>query len=502
MVCKKNYKKIAFFDGCIVFFINLLVLFLSRIFPSPRMFNSHMILLKKFLENHKFVGNLDGVVAFFVPSALCLFYFLVWRKKCIESKLINLPIVYSCIGISGWIISFIIEVFILFGIKQYEPINIGVILLSTSFFSALSGLFSFTLCYFILETLNRKIILPRIFPEGHLWKYKGVIKPSIKLVNAIYFVSSVIFPTIYLLSVILAMYRGALAGKQPGSLLILYLAIFILVILIFFIFSSYYEVPIRKLIRGTEKIKNGDYNTSIKFVSNDDFGQLTDIFNDMISSINAKNDRVQAIQNSIIEGMAAMVESRDNSTGGHINRTSACVKVFVNHLQKENVYPQVTAEFYDNVIKAAPMHDLGKIAVDDAVLRKPGKFTDEEYEKMKAHSAEGARIVRSVLKESDDEAFKQIAENVAHFHHEKWNGQGYPTKIKEEQIPFEARIMALADVFDALVSKRCYKDSFSFDKAFQIIEESLGSHFDPKLGSHFLHCRPELEQLYVMLLQD
>ena len=128
------------------------------------------------------------------------------------------------------------------------------------------------------------------------------------------------------------------------------------------------------------------------------------------------------------------------------------------------------------------MHNLGKIAVPDAILQKPGKFTDEEYEKMKMHSAEGARIVGEVLKEADDEAFKKLAINVAHYHHEKWNGQGYPEKLAGEEMPFEARVMALADVFDALVSKRCYKESFTYDKAFEIISESGGSHFDPELG--------------------
>lgn len=156
----------------------------------------------------------------------------------------------------------------------------------------------------------------------------------------------------------------------------------------------------------------------------------------------------------------------------------------------------MTPSFCESMIKAAPMHDLGKIAVDDAILRKPGKFTDEEYEIMKSHSAAGAKIVANVLQEVDDLEFKQIAVNVAHYHHEKYDGKGYPCGLKGEEIPFEARIMALADVFDALVSKRCYKDSFSYDKAFQIIEESLGTHFDPLLGKAFIACRENLEALY------
>ncbi|MDD7125837.1 HD-GYP domain-containing protein, partial [Treponema porcinum] len=116
--------------------------------------------------------------------------------------------------------------------------------------------------------------------------------------------------------------------------------------------------------------------------------------------------------------------------------------------------------------------------------------------KMKAHSKEGARIVEEVIKPVENEEFKKIAINIAHFHHEKWNGQGYPEKLSGNQIPFEARIMALADVFDALVSKRCYKDSFSYDKAFQIIEESLGSHFVTGNGKKIKKCRPQREELY------
>lgn len=149
------------------------------------------------------------------------------------------------------------------------------------------------------------------------------------------------------------------------------------------------------------------------------------------------------------------------------------------------------------MIKVAPMHDLGKVAVDDVILRKPGKFTDEEYNMMKSHSAEGARMIRKVLAEVDDAAMMEAAVNVAHFHHERWDGKGYPEGISGETIPMEARIMALADVFDALVSKRCYKEAFGFDRAFNIIEEGLGTQFDPVLGKLFLECRPELEKLYI-----
>ena len=218
------------------------------------------------------------------------------------------------------------------------------------------------------------------------------------------------------------------------------------------------------------------------------------------TKVQEKTRKVQEIQDSIISGMAAMVESRDNSTGGHIRRTSEGVKIFVEQLMHpENNKWHFTDSFCKNLIKAAPMHDLGKIAVDDVILRKPGKFEPEEYEQMKKHSAEGAKIVSQVLSNVDDAEFVQIAVNVAHYHHEKWNGNGYPEGLKEKEIPIEARIMAFADVFDALVSKRCYKDSFTFDKAFEIIKNDLGNHFDPELGPVFLQCREKLENFYSSL---
>ena len=202
------------------------------------------------------------------------------------------------------------------------------------------------------------------------------------------------------------------------------------------------------------------------------------------------------IQNKIILGMANVVESRDNSTGGHIKRTSEVVKIFAEKLRKSEIEYEITDEMLDDVIKAAPMHDLGKIAIDDSILRKPGKFTPEEYEEMKKHAREGATIINSVLEGVEDESFVRVAENIAHYHHEKYDGSGYPDGLKGNSIPIEARIMALADVFDALVSKRCYKDKFSYDKAFSIIEESLGSHFDPVLGPLFIDCRKQLENYY------
>lgn len=217
---------------------------------------------------------------------------------------------------------------------------------------------------------------------------------------------------------------------------------------------------------------------------------------DLAKEVKEKTAYVNKLQERMVLGMADMIENRDTNTGGHVKRTSAVIRIFTEALKTADKDYGFTEEFLINVTKAAPMHDLGKIAVDDRILRKPGKFTPEEFEEMKMHSEKGAEIVAQILNGVEDEAFVQTAINVAHYHHEKWNGQGYPKQLSGIAIPPEARIMALADVFDALVSKRCYKDKMDYDKAFGIIEESLGSHFDPEIGKLFLQCRPQLEAYY------
>ena len=202
---------------------------------------------------------------------------------------------------------------------------------------------------------------------------------------------------------------------------------------------------------------------------------------------------------TIVLGMSSVIGSRDSSTGQHVRRTSKCVSLFANKL-RENPDYMLSRSFAVCVTKAAPLHDLGKLEIPDAVLQKPGRFTSEEFDVMKGHSRYGANLTYEVLSETENVDFIRIAINMAHYHHEKWDGSGYPKGLSGEEIPFEARLMALADVFDALVSKRCYKDSFSFDSAFQIIEDSLGTHFDPKLGRAFLSYREDIEALYTELL--
>ena len=490
----KEIRRICWGYGLILVITNLLGVLLPSSGNVPVSNTDFIQGWLQFIADYKPLIICSYIVAFSLPAFLCH-----WYLKCDENKFcgrfIDIPLTYSLIGTTGWFFSFFLELIFLLYAKKLTGIIIYPIIFTSAGNMFQEGLFIFTLSFLILDTLHRKYVLPKYFPEGNLSQYRGTKNPSTKILFIVFFMSVSVFPIDFLTSTILVMHQNYNIPVNSSVFVIVgFLGIFGIIMLI--TLTNSFASPLKKLKEGTERVKEGDYSHKVGIVSNDAFGDLADNFNDMITSLDEKTKRIYASQESFIKGMAIMVESRDNSTGGHINRTSDCVRVFVNKLCSTPEYADLDKDFCKRIIKAAPMHDLGKIAVDDAILRKPGKFTPEEYEQMKKHSAEGARIVETVLVDTDDEKFKKVAVNVAHYHHEKWDGSGYPNRISGEDIPYEARIMALADVFDALVSKRCYKDSFTYDKAFEIIQDSLGSHFDPTLGKIFIACRDDLEELY------
>lgn len=217
--------------------------------------------------------------------------------------------------------------------------------------------------------------------------------------------------------------------------------------------------------------------------------------NSLVTDVQNRDSHIQAIQEQMILGMANMVESRDNNTSGHIKRTTEAVKILVQEMRKDDAYRPMN-NFFNALVKAAPMHDLGKIAVDDAILRKPGLFTAEERNTMRTHAEKGTAIVENLLKPVESEQLVAIARNVAHYHHERFDGTGYPNHLKGNDIPLEARIVAIADVYDALVSKRCYREKLSYAEAYEVIINAMGTHFDPQLKKFFIRCHKELEAFY------
>lgn len=211
---------------------------------------------------------------------------------------------------------------------------------------------------------------------------------------------------------------------------------------------------------------------------------------DKVSEIERSKLQVIRMQNHTIESLSNLVENRDEDTGEHVRRTRAYVELLAVQLMKNNHYPEILTPRYVRFLKrAAPMHDIGKIVVPDAILKKPGRLTKGEFALMKRHASEGGRIVHEILDGYEDPEYIQITADIATHHHEKWNGTGYPDKLMGEAIPLSARIMAIADVFDALVSPRIYKSPMSYEEAFEIIKENSGIHFDPVIAQEFLNIK-------------
>ena len=211
------------------------------------------------------------------------------------------------------------------------------------------------------------------------------------------------------------------------------------------------------------------------------------------SKSEANEMRILEIQNKTIMGIADLVESRSGETGQHVKRTSHLVNMILRQAKKKGKWSEIlTEEYIDYVTRAAPMHDLGKIVIPDAILNKPGKFTPEEFEIMKTHASAGGKIVYDIIGGVADKKYVDIASDIAKYHHEKWNGSGYPNGKSGKEIPLCARIMAVADVFDALVSERCYKKPMSYKDAFALIERESGEHFDPAVVELFLELKDEI----------
>lgn len=217
--------------------------------------------------------------------------------------------------------------------------------------------------------------------------------------------------------------------------------------------------------------------------------------------IQRKNDTIMKMQSGLIMILADIVESRDKCTGDHVRKTARYTKIIMDHMKKLGIHTDMlTDEFVENVYNSAPLHDVGKIHVPDAILNKPGKLTDEEFTIMKNHTSVGAEILDRAIELVPDTGYLREAKNLALYHHEKWNGTGYPMGIAGDDIPLSARIMAVADVFDALVSKRSYKEGMPFEKAMSIIHEGAGSHFDADIVRAFEDATDEVRRVSEMVL--
>jgi putative two-component system response regulator len=223
-----------------------------------------------------------------------------------------------------------------------------------------------------------------------------------------------------------------------------------------------------------------------------DLKQARDFLKDQNSFLEAEVTRRmgenQLIQQVSIHALARLAETRDPETGNHLRRTQEYVRTLANGLKTHPRFAHyLDARTIDALAKSAPLHDIGKVGIPDHILLKPGKLTAEEWEIMKTHAELGSNAIEQAIKDAEKPVeFLGIAMQIAHYHHEKWNGSGYPLGLAGDDIPIAARLMALADVFDALICKRVYKPAFAFEEARKIIVEGSGQHFDPDIVDTFI----------------
>ncbi|GBU25243.1 response regulator [Fibrobacteria bacterium R8-3-H12] len=199
-----------------------------------------------------------------------------------------------------------------------------------------------------------------------------------------------------------------------------------------------------------------------------------------------RTKQIESLYDNIISILADVVESRDHSTGGHIERTTIQTKILIKAMQEHKLYMDEIGEWNpDLVASSARLHDIGKIAIPDSILNKPDKLTDEEFEIMKGHVTAGERIIDKIISRTNENTFWNDAKTFTSYHHEHWDGTGYPRGLKGLEIPLLGRILALVDVYDALTSERVYKKAFEHEKAVEIIKSESGKQFDPKIVEVF-----------------
>ncbi len=304
--------------------------------------------------------------------------------------------------------------------------------------------------------------------------------------------------------------------------LLIFSGFFVLILAFGLSLSRYFLVyPITSMTKCTEGfIKSGGEQNAIdenakemKKLNIHTGDEVEDLYNsvrlmednlaEQLRDIRHYADATAKMQDGLIITMADMVEKRDSDTGAHIQKTAAYVDIILRGLREKGYYKnKLTDKYISDVVRSAPLHDVGKINIPDAVLNKPGKLTDEEYDIMKTHTTAGKNIMENAISTVEGENYLKEARNMAGYHHERWDGKGYPEHLKGEVIPLSARVMAVADVFDALTSARIYKPPFTMEKALAIIQEGSGTQFDPKCVEVFMESLPEVKQVLKKYNQD
>ncbi len=220
------------------------------------------------------------------------------------------------------------------------------------------------------------------------------------------------------------------------------------------------------------------------------------LFFNLQKKVEEKTQRITELHDTLLKTMAEMLNRRDDITGGHIERTQRGAKILLEEMERSGIYQEETKDWdLDLLLQSCQLHDVGKISISDDILKKPGRFNEAEFKEMQQHSALGEQIIEKIETMEKESDFLKYAKIFAASHHEKWNGTGYPQRLKGKEIPLLGRIMAIVDVYDALVSYRPYKNAFPHETAVKIISDGKGTHFDPVLVDLFLKVSDKFRQI-------
>ncbi|WP_341666087.1 HD domain-containing phosphohydrolase [Vibrio sp.] len=240
------------------------------------------------------------------------------------------------------------------------------------------------------------------------------------------------------------------------------------------------------------EVTKGNIEKRLPVFEHNELGSMASLTNHMLDSLQSSQDEVKTTRDVAIVSLSALAESRDTETGAHILRTQEYVRALATYLSQFDKHNQLlTPSYIELLYKSAPLHDVGKVGIPDNILLKPGQLTEEEFEIMKGHPEIGANALSIAEKHLGSNSFLRLAKEISLTHHEKWDGSGYPKSLAGEEIPISGRLMAIADVYDALICERVYKKAFSHEKAKAIILEGRGSHFDPEIVDAFLAIEQE-----------
>jgi putative two-component system response regulator len=225
---------------------------------------------------------------------------------------------------------------------------------------------------------------------------------------------------------------------------------------------------------------------------------IDELIHERTAQLQQKTVQLQSLQNGIVFVLADMVENRDHETGGHVERTAVYIEILVDAMKTQGIYAdEINKMDLDLFVSSARLHDVGKISISDVILNKPGRLTDEEFEIIKTHTVEGERIIDQIISRTEGGDFLHNAKLFAGYHHERWDGKGYPNGLAGTDIPLHGRIMAIVDVYDALVSERPYKKSFTAEEAVQVIMENAGKQFDPSIAGAFFETRDQFKAVKI-----